>query len=67
MIFGESQDLNSCSNFIVNFFENDEYHENESSLNIYQILVLSLVDDYQNFYNSHLFMNSDNSDYIFLI
>ena len=38
-----SQDLNSSSDFIVYFFGNDEYDESESSLNIYEVLVLSLV------------------------
>ena len=30
-----SQDLNNSSNFIVNFFYNDEYDESDSTLNIY--------------------------------
>ena len=43
-----SQDLNNSSNFIVNFFDNDEYDESDSSLNIYEVLVLPLIDDYLN-------------------
>ena len=40
-----SQDLNSFSNFIHNFFDNDECDGNESSLNTWEILVLPFVDD----------------------
>ena len=43
-----SQDLNNSFNFIVNFFDNDEYDESDSSLNIYEVLVLPLIDDYLN-------------------
>ena len=43
-----SQDLNNSSNFIVNFFDNNEYDESDSSLNIYEVLVLPLIDDYLN-------------------
>ena len=43
-----SQDLNNSWNFIVNFFDNDEYDERDSSLNIYEVLVLPLIDDYLN-------------------
>ena len=42
-----SQDLNNSSNFVVNFFDNDEY-ESDSSLNIHEVLVLPLIDDYLN-------------------
>ena len=44
-----SQDLNNSSNFIVNFFDNDEYDESDSSLNICEVLVLPLIDDYLNY------------------
>ena len=44
-----SQDLNSSSNFIVNFFDNDEYDESDSSLNICEVLVLPLIEDYLNY------------------
>ena len=40
-----SQDLNSFSNFIHNFFDDDECDGNESSLNTWEILVLPFVDD----------------------
>ena len=43
-----SQVLNSSSNFIVNFFDNDEYDESDSLLNMYEVLVLPLIDDYLN-------------------
>ena len=43
-----SQDLNNSSNFIVNFFDNDEYDEIDSSLNIFEVLVLPIIDDYLN-------------------
>ena len=38
-----SHDLNSSSNFIVYFFGNDEYDESQSSLNIYEVLMLLFV------------------------
>ena len=43
-----SQDLNNSSNFVANFFDNDEYDESDSSLYIYEILVLPLIDCYLN-------------------
>ena len=43
-----SKDLNNSSGFIVNFFDNDQYAESDSSLNIYEVLVLPLIDDYLN-------------------
>ena len=43
-----SEDLSNSSDFIVNFFDNEDYDESESSLNFYEILVLPLLDDYLN-------------------
>ena len=34
------QDLKSSSNFTVNFLDNDECDESDSSLNVYKVLVL---------------------------
>ena len=45
-----SRDLNSYLNLIINFFDNDEYDESDFSLNIYEVLVLSLIDDNLNHY-----------------
>ena len=41
-----SKDLSNSSDFIVNFFNNEDY--DESSLNVYEVLALPLSDDYLN-------------------
>ena len=43
-----SKDLSNSSDFIVNFFDNEDYDESESSLNVYEVLALPLLDDYLN-------------------
>ena len=43
-----SKDLRNSSDFIVNFFDNEDYDEIESSLNVYEVLALPLLDDYLN-------------------
>ena len=43
-----SKDLSNSSDFIVNFFDNENYDESESSLNIYEVLALPLLEDYVN-------------------
>ena len=43
-----SKDLSNFSDFIVNFFDNEDYDESESSLNVYEVLALPLLDDYLN-------------------
>ena len=43
-----SKDLRNSSDFLVNFFDNEDYDESESSLNIYEVLALRLLDDYLN-------------------
>ena len=43
-----SKDLSNSSDFIVNFFDNEDYDESESSLNVYEVLTLPLLDDYLN-------------------
>ena len=42
------KDLSFSSDFIVNFFDNEDYDEIESSLNVYEVLALPLLDDYLN-------------------
>ena len=44
-----SKDLSSSSDFIVNFFDNEDNDESESSLNVYEVLKLLLLDDYLNY------------------
>ena len=43
-----SKDLSNSSDFIVNFFDTEDYDESESSLNVYEVLVLPLLVDYLN-------------------
>ena len=43
-----SKDLSNSANFIVNFFNNEDYDESESSLNVHEVLALPLFDDYLN-------------------
>ena len=43
-----SKDLSNYSDFIVNFFNNEDHDESESSLNVYEVLALLLLDDYLN-------------------
>ena len=43
-----SKDLSNSSDFIVNFFNKEDYDESESSLNVYEVLALPLLDDYLN-------------------
>ena len=43
-----SKDLTKSSDFIVNFFDNENYDESESSLNVQEVLALPLLDDYLN-------------------
>ena len=43
-----SKDLSSSSDFIVIFFDNEDYDESESLLNVYEVLALSFLDDYLN-------------------
>ena len=43
-----SKDLRNSSDFIVNFFENEDSDESESSLNVSEVLALPLLDDYLN-------------------
>ena len=43
-----SKDSRNSSDFLVNFFDNEDYDESESSLNIYEVLALRLLDDYLN-------------------
>ena len=43
-----SKDLSNYSDFIVNFFDNEDHDESESSLNVYEVLALLLLDDYLN-------------------
>ena len=42
------KDLNNSSDFIVNFFDNEDYDEIKFSLNLYEVLALPLLDDYLN-------------------
>ena len=42
------KDLSFSSDFIVNFFDNEDYDEIECSLNVYEVLALPLLDDYLN-------------------
>ena len=42
------KDLSNFSDFIVNVFDNEDYHESESSLNVYELLALPVWDDYLN-------------------
>ena len=43
-----SKELSNSSDFIVNFFDNEDHDESESSINVYEVLVLPLLDDYLN-------------------
>ena len=43
-----SKDLSNSSDFIVSFFDNEDYDESESSLNVYEVLALPFLDDYLN-------------------
>ena len=43
-----SKDLSNSSDSIVNFFDDEDYDESESSLNVYEVLALPLLDDYLN-------------------
>ena len=43
-----SKDLSNSSDFIVRFFDNEDYDESESSLNVYEVLALPFLDDYLN-------------------
>ena len=43
-----SKDLRNSSDFIVNFFDNEDSEESESSLNVSEVLALPLLDDYLN-------------------
>ena len=43
-----SKALSKSSDFIVNFVENEDYDDSESSLIVYEILALPLLDDYLN-------------------
>ena len=43
-----SKDLSNYSDFIVNFYHNEDHDESESSLNVYEVLALLLLDDYLN-------------------
>ena len=43
-----SKELSNSSDFMVNFFDNEDYDESESSLNVYEVLALPLLDDYLN-------------------
>ena len=40
------KDLSTTSDFIVNFFDNEDYNESESSLTFYELLALPLLDNY---------------------
>ena len=43
-----SKDLSNSLYFIVTFFDKEDYDESESSLNVYEVLALPLLDDYLN-------------------
>ena len=43
-----SKDWSNSSDFIVNFFDNEDYDESKSSLNVYEVLALPVLDDYLN-------------------
>ena len=43
-----SKDWSNSSDFIVNFFDNEDYAESKSSLNVYEVLTLPVLDDYLN-------------------
>ena len=43
-----SKELSKSSDFIVNFFDNEDHDESESSINVYEVMVLPLLDDYLN-------------------
>ena len=42
------KDLRNSADFFVNFFDNEDCDENESSLNIYEVLALPLLNEYLN-------------------
>ena len=42
------KDLDNSSDFIVNFFDNEDYDEIKFSLNLYEVLALPLLDNYLN-------------------
>ena len=43
-----SKDLRNSVDFTFNFFDNEDYDESESSLNVHEVLALPLLDDYLN-------------------
>ena len=43
-----SKDPSNSSDFIVGFFDKEDYDEIESSLNVYEFLALPLLCDYLN-------------------
>ena len=43
-----SKDLGNSLDFVLNFFDNEDYSESESSLNVYEVLALPLLGDYKN-------------------
>ena len=44
----ETEDLSNSSDFMVDFIDNEDYDQSESSLNVYKVLALPLLDDYLN-------------------
>ena len=50
------KDLSNASDFIVNFFDNEDYDDSESLSTVYEVLALPLLDDYLkmlfNYYDS---------------
>ena len=51
-----SKDWSNSSDFIVNFFDNEDYDESKSSLNVYEVLALPVLDDYLNHYVEFLWI-----------
>ena len=49
-----SKDFSHSSDLIINVFDNEDYNESESSLNVYEVLALPLLDDYD-FFNNFMF------------
>ena len=43
-----SKYLSNSSDFIVDFFDNENYDKTESSQNVYEVLALLFLDDYLN-------------------
>ena len=43
-----NKDLSNSSDFIVNFFDNKDYDESGSLVNVCEVLAFPLLDDYLN-------------------